>query len=196
MHPYRALQRASSHICAAGAEVAEVGSYFLFTNPARCGHAACVVLTHVTTLCGQSPAQLTPPLQATTSFDAGFGSIAADFQAASGPKERAGLLLKYAERLPHLPAELQTNANRVMGCSAQVCHSVRHKQCISCVGCGVQSCNRESFAISGRSGVSLSECIMTAAESHRRPTLVLKHVMSKGPACRSGFMQSWMTEGR
>lgn len=59
-------------------------------------------------------------MQATTSFDAAFGSIAADFQAAPGPKERAGLLLKYADRLPHLPADQRTDANRVMGCTAQV----------------------------------------------------------------------------
>lgn len=60
-------------------------------------------------------------MQADTSFDTAFGSIAAEFQQASGPKERAGLLLKYAERLPHLPADKRTDANRVMGCTAQVC---------------------------------------------------------------------------
>jgi sulfur transfer protein SufE len=59
-------------------------------------------------------------VQATTSFEAAFGSITADFRAASGPKERAGLLLKYADRLPHLPAGQRTDANRVMGCIAQV----------------------------------------------------------------------------
>ena len=54
-------------------------------------------------------------------FDTEFGRIAAEFQAASGAKDRAGLLLKFADRLPHLPAEQRTNANRVMGCTAQVC---------------------------------------------------------------------------
>ena len=53
-------------------------------------------------------------------FNTELGRIAAEFQAASGPKDRAGLLLKFADRLPHLPAEQHTNANRVMGCTAQV----------------------------------------------------------------------------
>lgn len=59
-------------------------------------------------------------VQALTSSDTAFGSVVKDFQGASGPKERANLLLKLAEKLPRLPADMRTNVNRVMGCTSQV----------------------------------------------------------------------------
>ena len=59
-------------------------------------------------------------VQADTSFDTAFGSIAKKFQGASGPKERANVLLKLAEALPHMPADMRINDNRVMGCTSQV----------------------------------------------------------------------------
>ncbi len=59
-------------------------------------------------------------MQAETSFDTAFGSIVKDFQGVSGPKERANVLLKLAEALPHMPADMRVNDNRVMGCTSQV----------------------------------------------------------------------------
>ena len=59
-------------------------------------------------------------VQAATSFDTIFGRVVKEFQEVSGPKERASLLLKLAERLPHMPADRRINANRVMGCTSQV----------------------------------------------------------------------------
>lgn len=54
---------------------------------------------------------------------ASLDSIAEQFQAAGGPKERAQLLLQLARDLPPFPADARTTANRVMGCTAQVCDS-------------------------------------------------------------------------
>lgn len=47
-------------------------------------------------------------------------SFAADLSAAPGPQERSRLLLGYARRLPAMPEGARTDANRVMGCTAQV----------------------------------------------------------------------------
>jgi sulfur transfer protein SufE len=46
--------------------------------------------------------------------------LAAELSAAEGPQERSRLLLGYARRLPPLPDAARTDANRVMGCTAQV----------------------------------------------------------------------------
>lgn len=44
----------------------------------------------------------------------------AEFAVIPEPQERLKLLLEYAEQLKPLPAEAKTDANRVMGCTAQV----------------------------------------------------------------------------
>ena len=59
-------------------------------------------------------------VQAAPSFDTAFGRVVREFQEVSGPKERANLLLKLADGLPHMPADRRINANRVMGCTSQV----------------------------------------------------------------------------
>lgn len=46
--------------------------------------------------------------------------LAAELTAAGGPQERSRLLLGYARHLPPLPDAARTDANRVMGCTAQV----------------------------------------------------------------------------
>lgn len=45
---------------------------------------------------------------------------AQELQAASDAKERTRLLLSYAKRLAPLPESARADANRVMGCTAQV----------------------------------------------------------------------------
>lgn len=50
----------------------------------------------------------------------GLEAIAADFEGRQGAQERVQLLLEYAKRLPPMPASAKTDANRVMGCTAQV----------------------------------------------------------------------------
>jgi hypothetical protein len=66
----------------------------------------------------QAPAQSgaqqafpTPPLEA----------LARELQAAADAKERTRLLLGYGRRLPPFPEAARRDANRVMGCTAQVC---------------------------------------------------------------------------
>ncbi len=46
--------------------------------------------------------------------------IAAEFEARPGAKDRVQLLLDYAKRLMPMDAAAKTDANRVMGCTAQV----------------------------------------------------------------------------
>lgn len=46
--------------------------------------------------------------------------VAAELQAAPGQQERARLLLQLAKRLPAMSDAARTDANRVMGCTAQV----------------------------------------------------------------------------
>lgn len=46
--------------------------------------------------------------------------LATELLAAAGPQERSRLLLGYARRLAPLPDAARTDANRVMGCTAQV----------------------------------------------------------------------------
>lgn len=42
------------------------------------------------------------------------------FQACADAKERYQLVMQYARALPEYPEELKQNANRVLGCTAQV----------------------------------------------------------------------------
>ena len=51
--------------------------------------------------------------------------VAQELQAAADAKERTRLLLGYAKRLPHFPEAARRDANRVMGCTAQVTRSPR-----------------------------------------------------------------------
>jgi sulfur transfer protein SufE len=44
----------------------------------------------------------------------------AKFASCADAKQRYQLVLQYADSLPELPEDLKTNANRVLGCTAQV----------------------------------------------------------------------------
>lgn len=46
--------------------------------------------------------------------------IAEELGAVQDPKERARLLISYADELPPMPKEAKIMKNRVMGCTAQV----------------------------------------------------------------------------
>ena len=49
-----------------------------------------------------------------------LSSIAEQLQSSGGSKQQMQLLLEYARRLPHLPEDQRSYANRVMGCTSQV----------------------------------------------------------------------------
>jgi sulfur transfer protein SufE len=46
--------------------------------------------------------------------------VVSKFQACTDAKERYQLVMQYAQALPAYPAEVRQNANRVLGCTAQV----------------------------------------------------------------------------
>jgi sulfur transfer protein SufE len=46
--------------------------------------------------------------------------VVAEFSALPNPQDRLRLLVEYSKQLTPLPSEAKTDANRVMGCTAQV----------------------------------------------------------------------------
>ena len=72
----------------------------------------------------RGPSQLVFCLQAVPapSVEGGqaLSSIAEQLQSQGDSKQQMQLLLEYARRLPHLPEEQRSYANRVMGCTSQV----------------------------------------------------------------------------
>ena len=65
--------------------------------------------------------QVVPATSALIQFPTpAMASIAAAMQAAPDAASRSRMLLEYAKSAPAAPAELRTDANRVMGCTAQV----------------------------------------------------------------------------
>lgn len=64
--------------------------------------------------------QVATKTPAITAEPVGLEVIAAEFEGRQGAQERVQLLLEYAKRLPPMPASAKTDANRVMGCTAQV----------------------------------------------------------------------------
>lgn len=71
------------------------------------------------------PAQVVekPHSGAAAAKPASLEAIAAEFEGRQHVQERVQLLLEYAKRLPPMPAAAKTDANRVMGCTAQVAAS-------------------------------------------------------------------------
>lgn len=53
-----------------------------------------------------------------------LGEVIAEFSAVPNPQDRLKLLIEYSKQLKPMPAEAKTDANRVMGCTAQVNCSV------------------------------------------------------------------------
>ena len=72
------------------------------------------------------PAQVVekPPSDAAFAKPASLEAIAAEFGGRQHAQDRVQLLLEYAKRLPPMPAAAKTDANRVMGCTAQVAASI------------------------------------------------------------------------
>jgi sulfur transfer protein SufE len=50
--------------------------------------------------------------------------VISEFSAVPSPQDRLKLLIEYSKQLKPMPAEAKTDANRVMGCTAQVNCSV------------------------------------------------------------------------
>lgn len=59
-----------------------------------------------------------------------LAAAAAELTAAADVQERSRLLLGYARRMPAMPEAERTDANRVMGCTAQVGPQAAHASCI------------------------------------------------------------------
>ena len=50
--------------------------------------------------------------------------VIAEFSVLSSPQDRLKLLVEYSKQLKPMPAEAKTDANRVMGCTAQVIRGI------------------------------------------------------------------------
>lgn len=82
--------------------------------------------------CRASTAPAAAPAAAPAPLPPSLAAALAPFAAAASARERASLLVQAGRRLPPLPEASRTNANRVIGCTAQVRACVRVPRAAAC----------------------------------------------------------------